>query len=314
MKFVSAPLYLGPEELSAALPLGAAIDALDEMFSGQLPSAPRRSHHDVGPGELLIMPAWSAGRGAGVKLVTVSPDNPGRGLPLVHGMYVLFEPESLAIQGLIDGAALTTLRTAAVSGVATKHLARPDSSTLVVFGGGIQGLAHLEAMVTVLPQLEQVLCVSRSVESSQRLVSRAKALGLRGVLADPTAVASADVVCTCTTSATPLFDGSLLSPGTHVNAIGAYKPNARELDDAAMRRAMIFVELKASALHEAGDLRLPIEAGLLKASDITELADVASARTAGRSGVDDITIFKSVGVAFEDLVVATAAVKRARAS
>ncbi|HZK51512.1 MAG TPA: ornithine cyclodeaminase family protein [Actinomycetota bacterium] len=303
------PPYLGPQELRNALSMKNAIDALDDAFSGVLPTAPPRSHLDVGRGALLLMPAWSDDLGTGVKLLTVAPDNPSAGLPLIHGVYVLFDGESLRPSALLDGAALTGIRTAAVSAVATRHLARPESRTLLVFGGGTQGLAHVEAMGEVLPELERVLCVSRSDSSAKRLVERAAQLGYGAEVASPDAVELADVVCTCTTSSSPLFDGALLRSGAHVNAVGAYKPDARELDDASIARSKVFVEVKEPALQEAGDLRLPVEAAVLAPGDVTELGDVAGGRAAGRTGVEDITVFKSVGVAFEDLVVAAAAVR-----
>ena len=304
-----APPYLGPRELRKALSMKDAIDALDDAFSKALPSAPPRSHLDVGGGDLLLMPAWSGDLGTGVKLVTVAPDNPSAGLPLIHGIYVLFDGETLRPTALLDGAAITGIRTAAVSAVATRHLARRGSRTLLVFGGGTQGLAHIEAMAEVLPELERVLCVSRSDSSSKRLVERAEHLGYRAEVAAPDAVEQADVVCTCTTSSSPLFDGAQLRAGAHVNAVGAYKPDARELDDAVIGRSKVFVEVKEPALREAGDLRLPVESGVLDPGDATELGDVAGGRAAGRTGVDDITVFKSVGVAFEDLVIAAAAVR-----
>ncbi|MGH2750388.1 MAG: ornithine cyclodeaminase family protein [Actinomycetota bacterium] len=302
------PPYLGADELRDALPMLAAIDALDAAFSGELPTAPQRSHYDVGEGDLLLMPAWSEELGTGVKLVTAARDNPARGLPLIHGIYVLFERATLRPIALLDGAALTGIRTAAVSGVATRHLARSDARTLCVIGGGVQGTAHIEAMAAVLPALESVWCLSRGAESARRLEERGRKLGLRAEIEPAGAVANADVVCTCTTSNSPLFDGSLLSAGTHVNAVGAYRPDARELDDLAMSRAKIFVERKATALHEAGDLRLPIDSGVIGPEEITELGDVAGGGASGRTSAEDITIFKSVGVAFEDLVVASAAV------
>jgi len=302
--------YLGPKDLRSVLSMKKAIDALDDAFSGELPTVPPRSHLGVGKGDLLVMPAWDGALGVGVKLVTVAPDNPSAGLPLIHGVYVLFDYESLSPSALLDGAALTGIRTAAVSAVATRYLARADSKSLLVFGGGTQGLAHIEAMRDVLPGLERVLCVSRSRPSAERLVERATELGYRAQVASVDAVEQADVVCTCTTASSALFDGALLRPGTHINAVGAYKPDARELDDATIARSKVFVEAKESALREAGDIRIPIESGVLAPSDVTELGDVADGRLAGRTDLDDVTVFKSVGVAFEDLVVAAAAVKR----
>jgi len=299
--------YLGPRDLGRVLPMKDAIDALDDAFSGALPSAPPRSHLDVGRGDLLVMPAWGEDLGVGVKLVTVAPDNPSASLPLIHGIYVLFDYETLRPLALLDGAALTGIRTAAVSAVATRHLARAGSRTLLVFGGGTQGLAHVEAMSEVLPELKQVLCVSRTRPSAERLVKKANEQGHRAEVASADAIERADVICTCTTTSSALFDGALIRSGTHVNAVGAYKPDARELDDATITRSSVFVEVKEPALREAGDLRIPLESGVLASSEVTELGDVAGGRAAGRTDVDQVTVFKSVGVAFEDLVVAAAA-------
>jgi ornithine cyclodeaminase/alanine dehydrogenase-like protein (mu-crystallin family) len=298
---------MGPEELRRALTMRAAIEALDEVFGGEPPAAPPRSHHNVGEGDLLVMPAWSDDFGVGIKLVTVAPGNPDAGLPLIHGIYALFDPGSLNPAVLLDGGALTAIRTAAVSGVATKYLARLDATAIGILGGGTQGLAHLEAMTTVLPRLEVARCASRSQQSTERLVERAHELGLRAEAASPAEVAQADVICTCTTSSSPLFDGSLIRPGTHVNAVGSYKAEARELDDVAIARARVFVEVREPALREAGDLRIPIESNVLVEEEIIELADVAGGRAMGRRDAGDITIFKSVGVAFEDLVIAATA-------
>jgi len=284
----------------------AAVDALEAAFAAADETVtPPRMHVDVPDGTLLVMP--SAGRaGAGVKLVTLNPENPSRGLPFIHGAYVLFAPETLVPECLIDGAALTGLRTAAVSGVATRYLAREDARHLVVFGAGAQATAHLEAMVSVR-KLERVTIVSRSREPAVRLTERAEEMGLAARVGAPEDVADADIVCTCTTSAEPVFDGAALPSGCHVNAVGAYQPHTRELDDAAVTRAKVVVEHRDAALEEAGDLLIPIENGVITrdhiVADLFEVVRGAAVRTAR----DDVTVFKSVGVAFEDLAVARAA-------
>ncbi|MFP5351842.1 MAG: ornithine cyclodeaminase family protein [Actinomycetota bacterium] len=301
-----APRFIGREELHGLLSMAEAIDALERAFGRELPYSPDRSHLDVGAGDLLLMPAWGD-RTAGVKLVTVAPDNPSHGLPLIQGLYVLFEKPSLAPVALLDAAALTALRTAAVSGVATKHLARERASSLVIFGAGVQAAAHLEAMAVVRP-IDEVQVVSRTPERSAALVRRAKEMGAQAGSAETAAVREADIVCTCTTSAYPVFEGSLLRAGAHVNAVGSYRPGARELDDEAIRVGRVFVDT-TTALRESGDLLSPIEAGVLDPDGIGELAQVVRGE-AGRASDPDITIFKSVGAAFEDLVVAAAAAER----
>jgi ornithine cyclodeaminase len=290
-------LVLDAEALRAALPWPVAIAALEAAFRDEDPEAtPPRSHLDVPGGELLLMPAHGRG-GLGVKLVTLAPGNPASGLPFIHGAYVLFSPGGLVPEALLDGTELTAIRTAAVSALATDRLARPDASRLVVFGAGAQARVHVGAMRAVRP-VEHVAVVGRDPERARALAEE-----LGAAVAGPEAIEEADLVCTCTTSAEPLFDGARLAPGTHVNAVGAYRPDLRELDAAAMRRARVVVETRAAALNEAGDV---IQAGLAEA-DLTELRDVVAGR-AGRRDPGDVTIFKSVGLALEDLAVARAAV------
>lgn len=299
---MDGPRCVGAAELLAALPLTEAVDALARVFSGPLPEVPARSHHAVGPGELLVMPAWDA-RLAVVKLVTVNPANRARGLPSVQGVCVCFDAQTSAVRAVIDAAALTALRTAAVSGLATRHLARPDAARAVVFGAGVQARWHVEAMRAVRP-VEDVALVGRTPARVQEL---ARAVGARlGTVED---VAGADIVCTCTTSRTPVFPGSLLAPGSHVNAIGAYSPEARELDDDAVRGALVVVERRAAALAEAGDVILPLRARVLAEDALVELGAVVRGE-AGRASSGERTVFKSVGQAFEDLAVAAAALER----
>lgn len=301
--------HIGGRELERILPVSQAIDVLERAFgSTARPETPLRNHVEVPGGELLLMPA-SGEQGVGVKLVTVAPKNPGRGLPFLHSVYVLFSPESLEPRLTVDGSALTALRTSAVSAVATRHLARRESARLVIFGAGVQANAHLDAMVAVRP-IERVRVVSRSHGSAERLAERARTLNLDAAVAGAEVVAEADVVCTCTTSPSPVFDGRLLSDGAHVNAVGAYRPDTRELDDETIGRAKIVVEAREAALAEAGDLLIPIDAGLIAASDISaDLGEIVRGAMV-RTSSDDVTVFKSVGVAFEDLAVAGAVLER----
>ena len=299
--------FIDAAELARRVSMAAAIAALDRAFGAAArPEAPPRTHLSVAGGDLVLMPATGAA-GAGVKLVTVNPANPARGLPLIHGLYVLFAPESLAPVAVIDGAALTGLRTAAVSGLATRYLAHAGARRLVIFGAGTQARAHLDAMRAVRP-ITRVRVVSRTPEGARRLVEQARALGLDADVAGPDAVAAADIVCACTTSPTPLFDGALLPAGAHVNAVGAYTPTTRELDDTTVRRGRLVVETREAALTEAGDLIIPLQAGVIARSDImADLSEVVRGAMVRRAP-GDITVFKSVGVAFEDLAIAAIAV------
>jgi ornithine cyclodeaminase/alanine dehydrogenase-like protein (mu-crystallin family) len=271
---------------------------------------PSRQHLAVPGGELLYMPAFGPG-GVGVKLITICPENPGRRLPLIHGLYMLFAPGELRLEAVFDGPALTAVRTAAVSALATQRLARPDSSRLIVFGAGAQARAHVPTMAAVRP-LTEVVIVDRNTERVEALVEVADANNLRARRGTPEDVAGADIICTCTTSRDPVFPGALLPPGAHVNAIGAYRPDHRELEGTLLARSTVVVETREAALPAAGDLVLAIAEGHLRAGDLAgELRDVVRG-TVTRRDDDECTIFKSVGLAVEDLVIARAAVVRLR--
>jgi ornithine cyclodeaminase/alanine dehydrogenase-like protein (mu-crystallin family) len=295
---------IGADEVGARVPMVAAVDALEAAFRDEDPAAaaPLRSSVQTGAGTLLLMPAHGA-RGVGVKLVTLTPDNAQRGLPFIHGAYVLFDPVTQEPEAVMDGAALTGLRTAAVSGLATRWLANADAGRLLIFGAGVQARAHLDAMLAVRP-VEELVVVSRTRPAAERLVARGRELGLGASVGEPEAVAYADLVCACTTSTTPLFDGSLLREGAHVNAVGTYLPDARELDTEAVRRARVAVEHRDVALAEAGDLLIPIAEGAITPEHVVaDLSEVVGGAQVRRSPTD-LTLFKSVGMAFEDLVLA----------
>ncbi|HSK91537.1 MAG TPA: ornithine cyclodeaminase family protein [Euzebyales bacterium] len=302
--------FIAADRLWSLLPMRDAIDVLEAAFAATDIGAPTRSHVAVPAGDLLVMPAHGP-QGVGVKLVTVTPDNPSRGLPLIHGLYALFAADTMAPTALIDGAALTGLRTAAVSGLATRHLARDDATRLVVFGAGAQARTHVAAMRAVRP-IDHVSIVSRTMEAAEVLVEELRAQGIDARAGTPAAVGRAHVVCTCTTSASPVVDGALLADGVHINAVGAYRPTIRELDTRTLvrGRGRIVVEQRDAALDEAGDLVLAMREGALSRDDIAaDLAEVVAGAPVRGSG-DDITVFKSVGLAMEDLAVAAAAVAR----
>lgn len=296
---------VGANELRALIPMRAAIDALERAFGAEDPAgAPPRSHLGTAAGTLLMMPA-AGDAGVGVKLVTLTPANPEEGLPLVQAVYVLFDPRTQAPLAVIDGAALTALRTAAVSALATEWLARPDATRLVVFGSGVQARSHLEAMCLVRP-VGSVTVVSRNDTHAAAFADDVREEGLHVRVGTPADVEVADLICTCTTSESPLFDGRKLAPGAHINAVGSYQPGTRELDTATIVRAKVVVERRVAALLEAGDLLIPIGEGAIGpehlVADLGELVSGAVVRTSE----DDVTVFKSVGLAFEDLVVAGA--------
>jgi ornithine cyclodeaminase/alanine dehydrogenase-like protein (mu-crystallin family) len=301
-----APAFFDAGGLRRAMPPLRAVAALEAVFAADLPSSPPRTAMEFPGGHLLTMPA-AGEAGIGVKLVTLAAENPARGLPYIHGLYVLFDAETGAPVCCIDGTELTTIRTSAVSALATKFLARVDARRLVIFGSGVQAQAHVSA-IRAVRSIDDVTIVGRSQESALRLCGRLRADGIIARPGTAEAVANADIVCTCTTATATLFDGALLADGAHVNAIGGYGPTVRELDTATILRARVIVETREAALAEGGDLVIPIGEGAIDASHIIgELADVITGAV-GRTGAEEITVFKSVGVAFEDLAIAAAVV------
>jgi ornithine cyclodeaminase/alanine dehydrogenase-like protein (mu-crystallin family) len=298
---------IGAEELRERLPMLAAVDALEAAFRDGDPSGgPMRTHVETAAGSLLLMPSSGDG-GIGVKLVTLTAGNPERGLPFIHAAYVLFDPTSQAPEAVLDGSALTALRTAAVSALATRHLANEDAARLAIFGAGVQATAHLEAMCAVRPVTELVV-ISRSRGHAKALAEEGMRRGLAARVDEPDSVAEADLVCTCTTAGEPLFDGASLRAGAHVNAVGSYQPHTRELDTKTVRRARVVVETREVAMAEAGDILIPIREGAIDQRHVlAELADVVRGARVRRSA-EDVTVFESVGMAFEDLAVARAVV------
>jgi ornithine cyclodeaminase/alanine dehydrogenase-like protein (mu-crystallin family) len=275
--------FLAAAELAERLSATAAIDALEAaLLAGLDPEAdPPRSALAVGDGELLVMPSAAAGH-AVVKLVTVG------GEPRIQGVCVVFDAATLAPVALVDGIALTNVRTPAVSALAVRALAAPDARRLLVFGRGPQAHGHVEAIRAVRP-IEHVDMVGRDAVGASELVR------------------AADIVCCATTARDPLFDGSLVADHATVVAIGSHEPDAREVDDALVGRATVVVESRVSALREAGDVIGALESGALLEDQLVTLADLVC----GRVVVDRERprLFKSTGMAWEDAVVASALVR-----
>lgn len=297
---LGAPPWLGKAELRATLTYPDAVAALARALAAPATTAgtPPRQIVDTRAGQLLLMPA-EIGEYAGAKIVTIAPENPARALPRIQGVYVLFDAATLSPRACLDAAALTELRTAAVSALAVSRLAGPDAARLVIFGAGPQARAHLEAIAAVRP-VRTVTVVTRTPAKAPPLLDLASRLGLDADLGGPDAVAGADIVACCTTAREPVFDSALLPVAAAVVAVGSHEPDARELDSALIRRGVVVVETRRSAAT-AGDIVLA--GGLDHVAG--ELADLVAGRvgpTPGRPGV-----FKSVGEAWEDLVVAAAA-------
>lgn len=314
---------IGASAITSLMSMRDAIDLMKQAF-GELSAgraqAPLRTalHLDAPPMDALFMPASVPAAGAlGVKLVTVAVDNPARGLPLIYATVVVVDPETGAPAALLDGTSITALRTGAVSGAATDLLASPDASTLVVFGAGAQALTQVLAVCTVR-DIRRIVVVGRSrsrlEQFAARLEQRAPELSERlERTTDRGAAVDADVICAATTAREPVFDDADVQPGTHINGVGAYTPSMREIPAATVQRALIVVDQREAALEEAGDLAIPIREGLLRAEDVTvELGHLVNGNQEGRTSADQITFFKSVGNAVQDMVVARRALDLAK--
>ena len=311
---------IGRPAIERSLPPSRARDAIGAALRAGETKPIARTSLAFGAGELLVMPAEDRDL-VGVKVLTLAPSSAGPRSPAARigtpatgdrapgphaqGIYVLFDASSLTPVLVLDGAALTEVRTAAVSAWATDILAPSDAKTLLLFGSGRQAHAHLRALAEIR-SLEEMLLVTLDARSASELLALAESLGIKATRADADEVARADIVCCCTTSPVPLFDGRLLRPGTHVIAIGSHLPDRRELDTATVLRSVVVVETRASALAGAGDLIIPMREGVLGAEPVAaDLFELAGGFVPPREG-HDLTLFKSVGVAFEDLAMARA--------
>lgn len=298
---------LGAREVERALTPDVAADVLEtELHAGLDPETdPARTTVPTAAGELLVMP--SAAGHVGVKLATVAPDNPGQGLPRIQGTYVLFDPETLAPVAALDAAALTAVRTAAVSALALRFLAAPGAERLVVFGTGPQAWAHVVAVRAERP-VTDVEVVARHPARREAFLERCRAAGLRARAAEPDAVAGADVVCCCTTAREPLFEGARVPRHAAVVAVGSHAPGARELDAALMHRGWVVVEAVSAALREAGDVIQAVDAGALDPGALVPLAALVRGEAFPPEGRP--RVFKSVGMGWEDAALAAAILDR----
>jgi ornithine cyclodeaminase len=299
----------------------AAIDAQRRAFvalaTGQA-DLPSRTPVAV-PAEdavTLFMPARVAGD-LGAKIVSVYPRNPARGLPLIHGVVVLIDAGTGRPTAVMDASYLTALRTGAVSGLATDLLASPEARTAAILGAGPQAATQLLAVCAVRP-IRQVWVFSRDPGHVAAFIARLQPEVPAQLLAAASAteaVRDADVVCAATTSATPVFDGRVLRAGAHVNGVGSYTLDVQEVDTETVRRAgRVFVDCRAAALAEAGDVVLPLRAGVIAEAELVELGAVAAGQCPGRTAGDQITFFKSVGIAVQDVAIGAEVLRRARES
>jgi ornithine cyclodeaminase/alanine dehydrogenase-like protein (mu-crystallin family) len=253
----------------------------------------------------------------GAKIITFFPRNHGTKYDSHQGAVLLFDSETGSLAAILDATPVTTIRTAAVSAVATRLLSRPDSSTLAILGAGVQGYVHIEAIRLVRP-IKRLHVWSRTREHAERLAKAAhEHFGLEATVADSgaDAVRGADIVCTTTSAREPVLCGDWLEPGTHVNAIGASHRTAREVDSRTVVRSRLYVDRRESALKEPGDILVPLEDGDINADHIVaEVGELLIGRGQGRGEAQEITLFKSLGLAIEDLAAASHVLTSARRS
>jgi ornithine cyclodeaminase len=307
-------------DIETVLDDASLIEALREAFRGDC-TAPLRHRHSVptgdgGAGAMLLKPAWRPGGPFVVKVVNIFPDNVRHGLPSVMGAVLLFDGDTGATLAAIDGGALTVRRTAAASALAADYLAREDAARLLVVGTGQLAPALVRAHAAIRP-IEAVEVWGRSGDKADAL---ARSLSSNGMNATPVtaldeAVARADIVTCATLASDPLIRGEWLRPGAHVDLVGSFMPDMREADDVAMRRARIYVDTREGALAEAGELIQAIASGAITPGDVVgEMSELCRGEVAGRASDDEVTLFKSVGTALEDLAAAELIFAQTRAA
>ncbi len=292
----------------AGLSPSVLIDPLEKVFADEAGvTTPLRSVHGLqapgSEGGLYLMPAWSD-RSAAVKLITFLPGNPRRGLPAAQGLVVLFDRQTGAPTLIADGATVTNLRTAAASALASRYLSREESSHLLILGAGALAFYLAEAHASVRP-IRRLTVWARRREAAQALADRLRPrlpdVQIEGVDDLPAAAASADIISCATSASAPVLEGRWIAPGAHIDLVGAHSPTTREADDAVVARAAIWFDTEA-ALIEAGDLAVPLVAGVITRDQIKGgLRDLVRQGPSSRRSDAEVTVFKSVGAAIEDL-------------
>lgn len=310
---------LSADDVRAALPMRDAIDAMRNAF-GQLSAGtaevPVRTSVSVPArdGVTLVMPGrCDVPYGLGGKLVSVFPQNVHAGLSVVNAVVVLLDPETGQVAALLEGGALTAIRTGAASGLATDLLARPDAKRVAIIGAGVQARTQLEAVCCVR-EIESV-----AVYALAGAEEFAREMAGRGPVPDSVRVCGsvgeaaegADIVCTATSSFEPVLTANDVAPGTHINAIGAFTPEMREIDPALVGAARVIVDQREASMVEAGEVIAAVRQGLVAEGDLIELGEVVNGVAEGREADDQITLFKSVGVAVQDLCAGARAVEGA---
>ena len=305
---------LDADAISAALTYPALVEALRAAFRADI-AVPVRHHHTIPQAgrdaTLLLMPAWTEGgvaadRFVGCKIVTIFPDNAAAGHPSLHGRYLLMSGATGEPLALMDARALTAWRTAAASALAASYLARQDAAHLVMIGAGALAPHLVRAHMAVRP-IKRVTLWNRTHGRAVSLAFGLTVTGVEATIADEleAAVRDADIVCCATLATEPIVRGAWLRPGTHLDLVGGFTPKMREADNDAVKRARVYVDTRAGALKEAGDVVIPLRRGVIRQRNILgDLFELVARKAKGRTSDKQITLFKSVGSAIEDLAAA----------
>ncbi|GHE86629.1 ornithine cyclodeaminase family protein [Thalassotalea profundi] len=304
-------INISEEQVNNALDFSTLVPALKQAFTTDI-CVPSRLHYDMENPKasrettLLMMPAWQAGDVAGVKLVTVAPDNGLKNLPSIQGTYLLFDINNGSIKAMMDAPALTAKRTAAASALASQFLSREDSKSLLIVGTGTLAPQLIAAHTNVRP-INQVYVWGRTLAKAQAVCEQVSELNIECIPVDDiqSYAKQVDIISCATLSTTPLIFGHWLQPGQHVDMVGAYRPDMREMDDACLVGNKIFVDNFDGALRETGDIAIPLKTGIISKKDIkADLFSLCKGEYQVNRKASDITIFKSVGHALEDLIAA----------
>jgi len=304
--------FIGEDIVKSALNYKVLVDQLRLGFGEGKVVTPMRSHFDFegAQGErdstLLLMPSWLPGKSVGVKIVTVSPANARLNLPSIHGVYIFFDAQTGECKYIFDARAVTVKRTAATSALASSYLSREDSSVLLMMGTGALSPELIKAHTSVRP-IEKVLVWGRDLEKAKGVC---EILGAEKFSTEPVtnlkeACKKADIISCATLSKTPILLGDFIHSGQHIDLVGAYRPDMREADNGVIQSARIFVDHYAGALKECGELLIPLNENIIQRSDVlAELSELCSSKKTGRHSSTEVTLFKSVGHAMEDLIAA----------
>lgn len=299
------------EQITEVLNYDQLIPALRKGFQEPY-TVPLRHHHNYEnkpavDSILLLMPAWKSGAYLGVKIITVSPDNSQINLPSVQGMYLLFNAATGTPLAQMEAKTLTTIRTAAASALASQFLSRKDSTSLLMIGTGNMAPALIEAHAAVRP-ITDVYVWGRNFEKAKKMIANTSLpnLNIQAVKSIDSIIKKVDIISCATLSNDPLVKGEWLQSGQHLDLVGSFTPTMREADDAAIKNASVYVDVLEGATKESGDIVIPLQNGTIQLADIQgDLFDLCANRITGRKTEEEITLFKSVGHALEDLVAAT---------